>query len=104
MNENHGYWPEELNNYECVRESVSFSQILVSLHGTCNLSGAAVYAQKIYSSIDVSVGYQFVNILFRNRHAGMLTVDTNLINDVKEQEGGGGEPFGNLVDTRDVIT
>jgi len=37
-------------------------------------------------------GYQFVNILYRDND-GSLGVDTDLINDVREQNGGGGEPL-----------
>jgi hypothetical protein len=42
--------------------------------------------------VDVNIGYEFVNILYRNSD-GSLGVDTDLINDVREQIGGGGEPL-----------
>lgn len=42
--------------------------------------------------VDVNIGYEFVNILYRNSD-GSLGVDTDLINDVREQNGGGGEPL-----------
>ena len=42
--------------------------------------------------VDVNIGYEFVNILYRNSD-GSLGVDTDLINDVREQSGGGGEPL-----------
>jgi hypothetical protein len=42
--------------------------------------------------VDVNIGYEFVNILYRNND-GSLGVDTDLINDVREQSGGGGEPL-----------
>jgi hypothetical protein len=42
--------------------------------------------------VDVNIGYQFVNILYRNSD-GSLGVDIDLINDVREQNGGGGEPL-----------
>lgn len=42
--------------------------------------------------VDVNIGYEFVNILYRNID-GSLGVDTDLINDVREQSGGGGEPL-----------
>ena len=38
------------------------------------------------------VGYQFVDALYRGRR-GQLKVDLELVNDVKEQNGGGGEPL-----------
>jgi hypothetical protein len=87
---NHGHWPEELNSHHAVRESLSFNQIVVSFHGVCNISAAKVFAQKIYDHVDLSVGYQFVSVIFRNPDGG-LQVDTDLINDVVEQNGGGGE-------------
>ena len=42
--------------------------------------------------VDINIGYQFVNILYRDS-AGSLGVDTDIINDVREQNGGGGEPL-----------
>jgi len=89
---NNGYWPERLNNYQKVRESLQFNQILVSLNGVSNVSASDVYAQKIYDYVDINVGYQFVNILYKDAD-GNLKVDTDLINDVREQKGGGGEPL-----------
>eukprot|EP00546_Thalassionema_frauenfeldii_P021301 CAMPEP_0178903260 /NCGR_PEP_ID=MMETSP0786-20121207/5062_1 /TAXON_ID=186022 /ORGANISM="Thalassionema frauenfeldii, Strain CCMP 1798" /LENGTH=393 /DNA_ID=CAMNT_0020574619 /DNA_START=455 /DNA_END=1634 /DNA_ORIENTATION=- len=86
-----GYWPESYNSYEGVHESLAFGQILVSVTGVSNVSASDVYAQKIYDFVDVNVGYQFVNLLYRDN--GVLKVDTDLINDVKEQNGGGGEPL-----------
>jgi hypothetical protein len=86
-----GYWPENLNSYQGVHESLAFNQILVSLNGVSNVSASDVYAQKIYDFVDVNVGYQFVNLLYRD--GDVLKVDTDLINDVKEQNGGGGEPL-----------
>ena len=87
-----GYWPEHLNNYEGVRQSLKFNQILVSLNGVSNVSASDVYAQKIYDFIDVNIGYQFVNLLYRG-DSDQLKVDVDLINDVREQMGGGGEPL-----------
>jgi hypothetical protein len=51
------------------------------------------FARKLVSDfVDVNIGYQFVNILYRDND-GSLGVDTDLINDVREQNGGGGEPL-----------
>ncbi|KAI2504416.1 hypothetical protein MHU86_10005 [Fragilaria crotonensis] len=86
-----GYWPEQLNSYQGVQESLSFHQILVSLNGVSNISASDVYAQKIYDHGDVNVGYEFVNLLYRD--GDDLKVDIDLINDVREQHGGGGEPL-----------
>ncbi len=93
VHRNHGYWPEELNSYEAVRDSIHFDQILVSFSGTSNVDASSVYAQKAYQWIDLNVGYRFVNLLYRDDRDGSLRVDTSLINDVVEQAGGGGEPF-----------
>eukprot|EP00538_Stauroneis_constricta_P011300 CAMPEP_0119573038 /NCGR_PEP_ID=MMETSP1352-20130426/44925_1 /TAXON_ID=265584 /ORGANISM="Stauroneis constricta, Strain CCMP1120" /LENGTH=619 /DNA_ID=CAMNT_0007622725 /DNA_START=42 /DNA_END=1898 /DNA_ORIENTATION=+ len=83
---NGGYWPNHLKTHEHVRDCLQFNQILVSLNGVSNVSASDVYAQKIYDFVDINVGYQFVNILYRDAD-GSLKVDTDLINDVKEQNG-----------------
>lgn len=87
---NGGRWPKELNNASAVRACVKFDQILVSLSGTSNADANTVYAQKIYDFSNVVVGYRFCNILYREVD-GSLGVDVNLLNDVVEQAGGGGE-------------
>jgi hypothetical protein len=89
---NGGNWPSRLNNHEGVRDSLQFNQILVSLNGVANVSASDVYAQKIYDFVDLNVGYQFVSILYKDND-GTLKVDTDLLNDVREQKGGGGEPL-----------
>ena len=90
---NKGFWPRELNNYESIRASIEFDQILVSLSGTSNADANSVYAQHVYSMVDLNVGYRFVNALYRDPRDGRLLVDQTLINDVMEQAGGGGEPL-----------
>eukprot|EP00550_Attheya_septentrionalis_P007911 CAMPEP_0198289650 /NCGR_PEP_ID=MMETSP1449-20131203/7763_1 /TAXON_ID=420275 /ORGANISM="Attheya septentrionalis, Strain CCMP2084" /LENGTH=568 /DNA_ID=CAMNT_0043988013 /DNA_START=105 /DNA_END=1811 /DNA_ORIENTATION=- len=92
IKKNGGHWPESLNHHDGVRRSLQFNQILVSLNGVSNVSASDVYAQKIYDFVDINVGYQFVNILYRGDD-GKLKVDKDLINDVRVQEGGGGEPL-----------
>ena len=91
LKRNGGWWPESLNSYEGVKKSISFNQILVSLSGISNLSGSEVYAQKVYENVDCVVGYRFCNVLYRSQDG--LRVDLDLLNDVKEQHGGGGEPL-----------
>ena len=91
LKRNGGWWPESLNSYEGVKKSIHFNQILVSLVGVSNLSGSEVYAQKVYENVDCVVGYRFCNVLYRQN--GSLLVDLDLLNDVKEQAGGGGEPL-----------
>jgi hypothetical protein len=88
---NGGHWPHELNNAEAVKASVHFDQILVSLSGTSNVDANSVYAQKVYEFVDVCVGYRFINLLYRDERDGRLAVDPSLLNDVTEQNGGGGE-------------
>jgi hypothetical protein len=94
---NGGHWPEELNTAEGVRGSLDFDQILVSLSGTSNVDANSVYAQKIYDYIDLVVGYRFCNILFREK-TGSVGVDPKLLNDVLEQNGGGGEDLNKRVE------
>jgi hypothetical protein len=87
---NKGHWPEELNNATAVRASIYFDRVLVSFSGTSNVDANSVYSQKAYKFEDVCVGYAFCNMLFRESD-GSIGVDHNLLNDVKEQSGGGGE-------------
>lgn len=87
---NNGHWPNELNNANAVRASIHFDQILVSFSGTSNVDANSVYSQKSYGFDDVCVGYAFCNMLFREKDGG-IGVDHRLLNDVKEQTGGGGE-------------
>jgi hypothetical protein len=93
ISQNDGYWPEELNNYEKIREHIDFHELIVSFSGTANATGSAVYQQTIYTHADMAVGYTFANVL-QNGADGHLQVADDLINDVVEQKGGGGEPFG----------
>mmetsp|Transcript_36512 Transcript_36512/g.79495 ORF Transcript_36512/g.79495 Transcript_36512/m.79495 type:complete len:749 (-) Transcript_36512:44-2290(-) len=92
---NGGYWPASLNSYESIKNNIQFNQILVSLVGISNISGSEVYAQKVYERVDCVVGYQFVNVLYRGGD-NSLKVDLDLLNDVREQNGGGGEPLTDL--------
>lgn len=61
-----GSWPEHLCTWNAIRDSLQFNQILVSLNGVSNVSASDVYAQKIYDFVDINVGYQFVNILYKD--------------------------------------
>jgi len=91
--ENGGHWPTEWNNHHDVRRAITFNQMVVSFTGISNISGASVYSQKVYDFIDIAFGYQFVNALYQGRRNRALKVDLNIINDVVEQPGGGGEPL-----------
>ena len=56
------------------------------------LTTALLLLQSNSDFVDVNIGYQFVNILYRDTD-GSLGDDIDLINDVREQDGGGGEPL-----------
>jgi len=89
---NGGYWPSTMNNYHSIKNSLKFKHILVSLSGTSNASAAKVYAQKVYDSVDVNVGYHFVPMNYK-LDDGSLKTDMYLLNAVYQQRGGGAEPF-----------
>lgn len=56
------------------------------------LSSNTISAQHMYYALDVNVGYEFVPILYRKNN-GEVKVDFDILNDVYEQNGGGGEEF-----------
>lgn len=61
--ENGGYWPEELNSYQAVRENLHFQEIIVNLTGTANATGSPVYCQHVYSFADGKAYEQLVEPL-----------------------------------------
>jgi len=87
---NNGYWPTSLNNAESVRNSINFRHISVTFSGVCNYSASSVYDNKLYDFSDVNIGYQFVTILYLSEDND-IQVNVDLVNDVWEQDGGGGE-------------
>jgi len=95
---NKGWWPAELNSAEGVRKSVQFRQLLVSLTGTANVNASAVRARKVYDYVDMNVGYRFARVLYIDEVTDRLTVDPSMLNDVREQNGGGREQFKNIID------
>lgn len=98
--ENGGFWPDSLNNYQSIRNSITFNNILISFSGTSYTNASTVFAHKVYSRNDMFVGFQFANILYRN-DLGALMVDKALINDCREQYGGGAEPLNVVGDDDD---
>lgn len=92
IDQNGGCWPAELGNYTGVRSNLNFHQIMVSFTGTANASGCAVYSQKVYDYADTNIGYAFAAMSTRSDE--QLLVDRALLNDIIEQNGGGGEPLG----------
>ena len=97
--ENSGFWPDSLNDYQSIRNSITFNNILISFSGTSNTNASTVFAHKVYNRPDLFVGFQFANILYRNE-VGALMVDKALMNDCLEQYGGGAEPL-NVVGDND---
>jgi len=92
IKKNRGYWPQKLNNHAAVRKSLRFQQIIVNLSGTSNITATDVYSQKIYDFVDINIGYKFAKVLFRGDD-GSLNVDSEVLNDILEQDNGGAEPF-----------
>ncbi|KAL3912675.1 MAG: hypothetical protein SGARI_001031 [Bacillariaceae sp.] len=86
-------WPPDLNSHEKLRKHVCFEELSVSLSGTDHITGNTVYGTAIYSTVDLAIGYRFINCLHRHPRTGQVGVDMSLINDVVEQNGGGGEPL-----------
>jgi hypothetical protein len=76
---NGGRWPISLYNWNAIRASLQFNQILVSLNGVSNVSASDVYAQKIYDFVDVNVGYQFVNILYKDTDGTLKGMDCSAV-------------------------
>lgn len=95
---NQGNWPEQLNSHARIRESIHFDQILVTFSGISNVDANAVYEQKSYDMRDVYIGYRFASQIYRNHKDGTLKMDPGLINDITEQDGGGGEPLDYVLD------
>ena len=93
--ENNGYWPVELNNYQGIQRAIKFDHLVVNIKGTSNISAADVFAQKIYDSIALFIGYEFVNIVGtrENSKSKEIILDLDMINDVTEQQCGGGKPL-----------
>jgi len=85
----------------CLLPPLALSSIVILLMSTlvCTIEGRCFLIFAPYLScltlpftMHTLTGYQFVNILYRDND-GSLGVDTDLINDVREQNGGGGEPL-----------
>ena len=97
LKRNNGYWPQELNNPNGIRASVQFDTLLVSFSGTLNADAGAVFAHHVYNYGDISVGYSFCNMLYQNVDDECIRVNMSLLNDVTEQNGGGGEASGSII-------
>ena len=92
IKELNGNWPENLNNYRSIRQSMQpFDELIVTLNGTCN--GQNVSAMKVYTPLDIIIGYKFVQMEKFDESAKRVTVDMDLMNNVVKQECGGAEPL-----------
>jgi hypothetical protein len=83
---NGGYWPEDMNNPQGVRENLKFSSVIITMTGISNISAESVQISKRYYHHDVLIGYDFAPILYIEDGSEMLKVDMNLVNDVIEQK------------------
>ena len=84
IEENKGYWPNDLNNEKGVEESIDFDQLLVSFRGMSKSSGSDVYLHHCYTKDDMDVGYQFESILVQELH-GKIGVETDDIDKTIKQ-------------------
>jgi len=82
---NRGFWPEDLNNPDSVREHLRFSSVIITMTGISNISAESVQISKRYYHHDVLIGYDFAPLLYIEEGSAMLKVDTKLANDVIEQ-------------------
>jgi hypothetical protein len=99
---NNGTWPRALNNAESIRQHLRFNDIIVSFSGTSNASGTNVYAQNVYDYSDAHIGCTFANVLVLVKNH--IVVDVTLLNDIKEQLGGGAEPLPGLFGDDDLAS
>jgi hypothetical protein len=84
IEENQGFWPNDLNNEKGVEESIDFDQLLVSFRGMSKVSGSDVYLHHCYSKDDMDIGYQFDSILVQKSH-GKIGVETDDIDKTIKQ-------------------
>jgi hypothetical protein len=89
--QNDGYWPLELNNAAAVRDAIQFDQLIIRLTGVSNADASTVFSHTVYDLQDLRVGYQFTNMLYRCPRDASLQADIGRLNDIFEQDGGGGE-------------
>lgn len=63
------------------------------------MSGSSVFAVHVYDFANVNIGYSFVSAVAK-ADDGRLVADVELISDVVEQRGGGGEPFQHIINKK----
>lgn len=85
IKDNNGYWPEDLQSMEGIKDSIHFDQFLVSFSGNSKIAGGAVYRQKIYTMEDLKIGFLFKSLLMRNPDNSIF-VRVNDIDMVQKQK------------------
>lgn len=67
---------------------MDFSNILITLEGTSNISKSTVYAAKTYDFREIKIGWQFVAMRYVDtKKDDKIRLDLQLLNDVVRQEG-----------------
>ena len=84
-------WPEEYNSAEGIRRALNrFGQMHI-IFQTVTHSGIIAYKHKTYDFHDVIIGYRFADISYLNAKIKGVDIDRSLLNDIVEQNSGGGE-------------
>ena len=84
---NGGSWPSNWFDPDIIRSKLDFRDLIVTVIGLSNVSAMAVHAYKRYQIGDVLIGFNFAPIVFRDIESGLLEVDFDMANDVREQLG-----------------
>lgn len=79
---------QEWNYPQFIRSAMDFSNILITLEGTSNISKSTVYAAKTYDFREIKIGWQFVAMRYVDtKKDDKIRLDLQLLNDVVRQEG-----------------
>jgi hypothetical protein len=85
IKDHQGSWTADMcSNPQAVQNCIQFEKILVSFSGTSQLNASSVYSQKVYSSEDLFVGYDFENMLII-KPFGNVGVDEGKVSMIREQ-------------------
>ena len=84
---NGGSWPSQWFDPDIIRSKLDFHNLIVTVIGLSNVSAMAVHAYKRYKIGDVLIGFNFAPIVFRDIETGLVEVDFDMANDVREQLG-----------------
>lgn len=90
IEKNNGKWPVALNNAASIREQLNFEEMLITLEGTSDISKSSVISHKEYKHTEGKIGWQFIGMTFKDGDKD-TRVRFDLLNDLVEQKGGGGE-------------